>query len=200
MSRNCFQSPHYLRPQYNVSAEKPRNWLPRGWCNWGDGMFSDAPSSKVPVPTFSCFTFPAEILLWTSKTFFLKYGFTVLAVAFVLKDAWCFLPTMGKRSALSPIIVKVIVLLHTMQNAFHKSPFTSQPHFHVTFPAKTYTNGFVLNGQSHWVAIGNLLKAFTKAVEVLEKPLCFFFLAHLRCWKRPFEIFSQAIGSVGKSG
>ena len=40
---------------------------------------------------------------------------------------------------------------------------------YVTFHAKTYTNGFVFNGLSHWVAIGNLLKAFTKLMEVLEK-------------------------------
>ena len=41
----------------------------------------------------------------------------------------------------------------------------------MNFNEKTYTNGFALDGQSRWVAVDNPLKDFTKALEVLEKPL-----------------------------
>ena len=44
----------------------------------------------------------------------------------------------------------------------------------VTFHAKTYTNGFPLNGWSRWVPVGYPLKTFTKALEALRKPLAFF--------------------------
>ena len=47
----------------------------------------------------------------------------------------------------------------------------------MNFNAKTYTNGFVLDGQSRWVAVDNPLEALTKALKVLEKPLYFFSLA-----------------------
>ena len=57
----------------------------------------------------------------------------------------------------------------------------------VTFHAKTYTNGFVFNGLSHWVAVGNPLKAFTKPLEVLGKPLCFFHY--------PLKVLKKAVGN-----
>ena len=60
----------------------------------------------------------------------------------------------------------------------------------VTFHAKTYTNSFVFNGLSRWVAVGNPLKAFTKPLEVLGKPSCFFHY--------PLEVLKKAVGSVGK--
>ena len=44
----------------------------------------------------------------------------------------------------------------------------------VTSHAKTYTNGFPLNGWSRWVPVGYPLKTFTKALEALRKPLAFF--------------------------
>ena len=96
----------------------------------GGGMFIGASLSRVPVSTFSWFTVAAEILLWTSQTSFAKYGFTVLVVAFDFTDVWCLLPAMCERSALSPIVVKAIVLLHTMHNAFRKSPFTCLTHLY----------------------------------------------------------------------
>jgi len=51
------------------------------------------------------------------------------AVVFVLKDAWCLLPTMCTM-ALLPIVVKVIILLHTMLNAFRESPFACLTHLY----------------------------------------------------------------------
>ena len=57
----------------------------------------------------------------------------------------------------------------------------------VTFHAKTYTNSFVFNGLSCWVAVGNPLKAFTKPLEVLGKPLCFFHY--------PLEVLKKAVGN-----
>ena len=65
----------------------------------------------------------------------------------------------------------------------------------MTFHAKTYTNGFVFNGLSRWVAVSNPLKAFTKPLEVLGEPLCFFPLpvggVEKGCWKlfsKPLEV------------
>ena len=72
---------------------------------------------------------------------------------------------------------------------------------YVTFHAKMYTKGFVLNGQSHWLAIDNLLKAFTKVLEVLEEQLCFsslpvggrrlleiFVPSSWKYWKKPYTV------------
>ena len=69
---------------------------------------------------------------------------------------------------------------------------------YVTFHVKTHTHGFVLNGQSRWVAVDNSLKAFTKALEVLQNLLCFF-PCPLEVLKKAMGNFSQAVGSVGKS-
>ena len=56
---------------------------------------------------------------------------------------------------------------------------------YVTFHAKTYTNGFVFNGLSRWVAVGNPLK-------VLGKLLCFFHY--------PLEVLKKAVGNCFPSG
>ena len=59
---------------------------------------------------------------------------------------------------------------------------------HVTFHAKTYTNGFPLNGWSRWVSVGYPLKTFTKALEALRKPLGFF-LYPLKALRKAVENF-----------
>ena len=91
------------------------------------------------------------------------------------------------------IIIQFAVHLHDCTlyeiylqlNCFHNGFFTG-PRY-VTFHAKTYINGFVFNGLSRWVAVGNPLKAFMKPLEVLGKPLCFFHY--------PLEVLKKAVGN-----
>ena len=73
----------------------------------------------------------------------------------------------------------------------------AQVNQNVTFHTKTYTNSIVLYGK----AVDNPLKTCAKALEVLEKLLCFFpcllevlkkvvgkfFPSRWRCWKKPSE-------------
>ena len=62
----------------------------------------------------------------------------------------------------------------------------------VTFHAKTYTNSFVFNGLSCWVAVGNPLKAFTKPLEVLGKPLSFFHYPLEVLFSKPLEVLENS--------
>ena len=89
----------------------------------------------------------------------------------------------------------------------------SKPLVYVFTYVKTYTNGFVFNDQSHWVAVDNPLKVFTKVLEVLEKPLCFFpcplevlkkavrnfFPNRWKCWKKSSKQFLLSIEDDQKS-
>ena len=68
----------------------------------------------------------------------------------------------------------------------------------VTSHAKTYTNGFPLNGWSRWLPDGYPLKTFNKALKALRKPLGFFLFLWRR-WEKPFKNLFQSVGSVRKS-
>ena len=63
------------------------------------------------------------------------------------------------------------IILLTVGFPFFKTYIVSTA---VTSRAKTYANGFPLNGWSRWAPVGYPLKTFTKALEVLRKPLGFF--------------------------
>ena len=83
----------------------------------------------------------------------------------------------------------------------------------MTSHAKTYNNGFPLNGESRWLPVGYPLEALMKALKALEKPLDFFhyplkalkkavgkFLPNRwKRWKKPLGSFPLPVESAEKS-